>query len=406
MVRVVLAVLVGAIVAALLGYGVSLLLYGQGIALISPSETAGKSTEALLGRPGLNFEAIHHIRVAGAGLPGADGNLSVSIQWPVSLLVIIPALSLMIGGWVASKIVATRGNFVVGALIALPYVAILLIVREWIAVPSSAIALPALPNDIPQFDPGLIAAVLRPEPLSAIFNGLVLGIIFGGIGAIGGPAALWHGVRRGGGIWPAWIRGAFAAAIGGHIVFLLLLALFIGLWLPKQDMDTSARARAGRSYATLLTTGAGWAHYFAHGVTLTGHVEADPGVADVPPTVQTYQAGLLTGFKSEDKTKPIKPVMFALMVVPAVLLFFAGRAAGAESSNRVISAAMMAGFYALIMTAGVLFFSIATSTAISVGDVTSRTSVVLGPSAKYTFPLALGFGFAFGVLGAITRRAR
>jgi hypothetical protein len=402
--KVAIAAVTGAIIAALIGYGVSLLLYGQGLALVGPSAAAGKSSEALLGRAGLNFEAIHHIRFAGAGLPGAPGRLTVSIQWPLSLLVIIPAVALMIGGWAASRIVGIRRNFLVGALVAIPYVVILLVARNWIAVPSSAIALPSLPEAIPQFDPGLVAAVLRPEPLSIIFNALVLGIVFGGVGAVGGPATICRGVRREDSIWPSWVRGAFAAAAIGHIGFFVLLALFIGLWLPKQHLDAEERVKAAHSYTTLLTTGAGWAHYFAHGVTLTGRVEADPGISDVPPTVQTYQAGLISGFKSEDKTKPIKPVMFTLIVIPAIALFIGGRIAGIGSPNRVISAAMMAGVYALIMTAAVLFFNIATQTAITAGDVTSRTSVLLGPSAKYAFPLTLGLGFFFGVIGAMTRR--
>ncbi len=401
---VVIAVVVGAIVAALFGYVTSALLCRHGLGLVTPTEAAGKSMESFLARAGLNFQAIHHIRIAGAGLPGGEGSLSVSILWPISLWAIVPAAALMLGGHVAARIARIRGNFLAGAMIAVPYVIALLVARAWCSAPSVAVALPSLPEAIPQFDPGLVSAMLLPATPSVIFNGLIFGLIFGGIGAVGGPAALLWGLRRSDGIWPGWVRGAFAAAVGGHIVFLAIFAIFLGLWLPGQNMNAAERTKAARSYATLLPTGAAWAQYFAHGVTLTGRVEAKPGIPEASPTVQSYQAGLFSGFASEGKKKPIKPLFFLAMIVPAACLFLAGRMAAVGSESRLGAAAMMAGFYTLLMTAGVIFFTLATSTAIGVGDIVTRTKVVLGPSAKLALPLSLLFAIFFGTLGAIMKK--
>ena len=398
------AALAGAVVAAALGYGLSAAFSALGLALVAPAADARSSTALSAARAGLNFYAIHHVRIVGHGLPGDPTGTYVSILWPITIWAILPAAALMLGGFVSGRLSGARGpaRFSAGAWLALPYVVLLLAGRWLVSVPSAAVALPEIPLRGTAFE--LLPGVLSPAAGGTIFHGLLLGIIFGGLGAIGGFGAIWRGLVRPDGFWPAWARGAFLALATGLVLFFFLLsAVFaVGLSHERRDREEMKPVEIIRIWTTLLPAGVGAADYLAHGVTLRGDIVTRTSIAGTRPVVQTYRAGLITGALAEGKTQRLPRWVFLASLVAAVALVLGGFVAARtdpKPTPRLALAARLAGMYALLLTALVPFFTLALRTAITAGGTKTWTTMTLGPSAAQAFAFGLVFGFVFALIG-------
>jgi hypothetical protein len=399
--RLIYAALVGAVAAALIGYLLSVASSAAGLALVIPAPNVEPDLAGLLTVAGLNYCAIQLILIVGEG-PGA----AVRTSWPLTTWAVLPALALIVGGAVSGRLSGIRGagRFAAGASIAIPYTLILLAARGLFALQSESVrfGLPQIAGA--DIAPETIPALLSPAMASTILYALLFGLVFGGIGAIGLRAA-WRGLVSRESSWPAWARGAVYSLVVGHVVLLLIFTVFLvssAHRLPAEgDMD---RAAVTRSWVTALPTMAGFGHYASHGVTLRGSTVIRPGLAEIPPDVRMYGAGLMRGIITEEgQRRPIPAVAYIALILPAAALTAGGFMAaktGAGPVSKPMLAAGMAGVYALLMTAMVPVYTLAIRTQMSFEEFTTRAAVTLGPAAAQTFVLGLILAFVFALLGA------
>lgn len=401
----------GAVAAVVVGFGLSAAFSAVGPALVAPSEGAHQSARTFLARAGLNLYAIHHIRIAGGGLPGGPSGAYVSIAWPITTWAILPAAALAIGGWLSGRLSGARGRhrFWVGLLSAVPYVIILLAVRGLFGLHTSALRFPLPKIAGVELEPGLLSALLRPAAGSTLFHGLLFGAIFGSIGALGGLRAIWRGLVRRDAFWPSWLRGAVVAVVLGQLIFVALLAAVSGRAMGafSRGGKNTAPGELARGWVTNLAASAGWAYYLAHGVTLRADTAVAPGVPEAEPVVQRYRVGLLTGIVEDDKRKPAPHWAYLLLIVPAAALvtggFLAAKTAGQPASRPALAAGFAAA-YALLLTALVPCYTLALRTVITTQGLTNRTTASIGPSAAQVFALGLILAFVFGFIGVSVYR--
>lgn len=394
---------VGAVIAAVLGYGISAWLSTYGLALITQGNGIHPDLPRFLALAGLNFEGLHHVRIIGSSMPGGPGGVQVSFLWPITIWAAIPALSLMLGGFVSRKLACTRGSsrFAAGALVAVPYVILLLVFRPFFCVPSVSISPPRLDIGGWNLAPESIAAELTPDVWSVILKGLIFGIIFGGVGAIGGFKTIWRGTLRKDSFWPAWMRGAFAAFAIGQIALLLLIVIFAAVQLPRQSQESEGIP--ARSVITFMPTAIGLADYFSHGVTLRGDVFSMPAVDEG----LRERIGIITGIQSGGKKKSLPAWAYIALLIPAGALIAGGRIAARTangSMKRANLAVRMAIIYGMLLTALVPFYSLTQKTVIKMGDMTTRSALTIGPSAAETLIFCMIIAFVFGSLGIILHK--
>jgi hypothetical protein len=409
----------GAVVAAILGYGLSAWLSMLGFALILPTENIKTSLEQYLSRSGLNFLAIHHIRIIGNSMPGGSGGNHISIIWPITTWAIIPAVALMIGGFISVRMSNARGiaRFISGALVAIPYVILLLVARPFFAVSGADISLPSIA--IQGCDTILDAnAQFSPSILSTIFHGLLFGVLFAGIGAFGGPIAAWRKLFQEDSFWPAWMRGAFIALIIGYVFFLFCASFAATRFARYRVSGDSESTLPLKTSITLIPAVSGMADYLAHGITLSGGTSS---TLDFGQGFE-FRAGLIRGIKDSSekstvgelenggkkKPTPIWPKWaYLLLIIPALSLIIGGYITAKTAKRPIRKPAIIigiAGMYALLSTVLIGFFRLTQSSTMAVGDMTNRVAITIGPSAAETFLCSLLFGFIFGLIGVVIYR--
>lgn len=398
-IRLTYSAIVGTVVAAILGYGLSLAFSLFGLALVAPTDGVRPHSALFLERSGLNFLAIHHIKIIGSSLAGEATKANVSIVWPITLWAIIPALALIIGGFTCRKLTNVRqGTFAMGAALAVPYTLVLLIGRAFLSVPSTAVKLPQLPLQGLTVDPSILPTIFNASALSIVLHGLIFGMIFGGLGSLG-----LKGIRKGltqkNAFWPSWARGAVLALVLGQTILLVLIAAFaLG--------STHAKNREWTS-ASLISEEAGLAHYFSHGVTLRGGIESKVGIPEAQPTSESFRAGMLQGTEANGKKKPVKPIAYTALLIPALACLIGGRFAAKKSEKirpKWQLAASFAASYALLMSAIVGLYTLVISTATSFEGIATTASIAVGPSAAEAFAFSLAISFIFGFIGIGTCR--
>jgi hypothetical protein len=329
---------------------------------------------------------MHHIRIVGESSSGA-----VSILWPATILAVLPAAGIIIGGWLAGKIGGAKS----GIWLAVPYTIILLIVRPYVAILSTAISLPAVPVSGAEFDPGLLPRLLSPALVSTLFHGLAFGAFFGAVGGAGGFAAIrrWVAGRTS---WPAWARAALMSLLISEIVFLLLLTALTAVRAGHQEKPN----QVVRVWTTQALAGAKLSHYLAQGVTLRGWVE--------PLQIGSFKIGWFTGIAQEGKEPKRAPFwLYLLGIVPAASLVCGGvMAAKADHglTNRFVLIASTSGAYALFQSAAVLLYTLALGTQITAGGVTTDTALTIAPSAAQAFLFGLIFALIFTTIGVSIHR--
>jgi hypothetical protein len=324
-----------------------------------------------------------------------SANAHVSIAWPITLWAVLPAIALIAGGYVSWKLSGAQGpaRFRAGAAVAIPYTILLLLVRPYFEVPSALVTLPSIPLQGMEFDTRLLPTVFITSVGGVLVQGLLFGVIFAGIGAIGGFRAIWRGLMSRDSFWPSYARGAVVALVVGQVVFIVITAA------ASHKIDkTSQESATGRNpsvdvVASLPT--AGLAHYFSHGVTLKGSIETQL-------TASAFSAGMLTGVENDGKRRPMSKAAYAALLIPALSLILGGLVAAKtarEPLTRPGRAASFAAMYALILTALVPYYTLALRTTVGSGDMLTRATVSVGPSAAQTFVLGLGLAFVFGLVG-------
>lgn len=372
----------GAAAAVIIGFALSLIAAWLGLGILRPSETAADlSFNKTLARAGINLLISHRAAIVG----GSTTNWLV-ISWPLTLWAIIPAASLLVGGYLCSVIISRRaGNkFAVGASTAIPYTMFLLIMRPFCAVLSSSVQLPNLPAKGVEFDFNLLPTAIKLYSSlgDVIIMGLVFGILFGGLGASRGWAKLLSPEV----IKSSWIRGALAALFFGYLT-MSVIAFGITAVTSRWTSVDLIPAVAGNFY--------GMAHGASLKVIRSNTVSSNGSSSE----------GGSTEFESKSVMTPA--AILALGIIPAFWLLAGGSAAAAGSGKSpFIASAKMAAFYALCLTAVSPLFSFVLSQINTAGGVPVKTTVTLSLAPAQIFIGSLIIALVFGTLGAFWSLSR
>jgi hypothetical protein len=388
----------GAVVAAVLGYALSTFASVLGMGLITSVETISfhSDNRLFLYGSGLNFLAIHHIRLLGNGTGVSEG-MHTSIIWPITVWALIPAVALIVGGYISSKLSNGRGagRFASGAAVALPY-AVLLSAASFLFVVPSGIRLPSLPISGWSFDPSLLPLVFKAPLIGTFLHGIVFGLIFAGLGAMGGLRRIWGALVSKGAYWPSWVRGAVAAFLVSKVI-ILLLAVLIAVGQGHRSSNTQ--------WVTPNTMPgiAGMAHCFSCGATLRGSITTKAAMAGNPIS-ESYRVGMLKGLDYDNNKKPLPNLAFLALIIPAVGMVLGGFLAAksaAETRPKLELGVAFACAYALLLSALAPCYMLLINTMSSSG---ARTTLLISPSIAETFIFSFILAFIFGLIGVIIYR--
>ena len=397
------AAVLGALAALVVGYGISYLLCRLGLsAAQGVGESAGPGIENLK-NAALNLYAVQHIRLVGAGeAVDALGNaqrMSASISLPLTIWACIPAVGLLVGGYTAAKMSIAGGRWrslaravFAGVLFAAAMTGLCGVVRAGI----DSSVFPAV--DGWSFNPPAIE--FQPSVGStALFAGL-FGVVFsylGGLMAV--PREVSHGVR---GRWWACGKAVVASAL---VIQLLIACAALWWWTARADTGDKMDEPQARIVDTIpAAAGAGYA--LVHGSSLVGGVEVlAPGSDEVSRPFQmnlNLYAGMETADDEDSRRSTPSAYVYILTAFSAAALLLCGvlgvRWGSADGS--LPTAARITIIHSVYLYLVMKLCSVAWSSEAAVGEFSSRTAVYVAPAYSHGMLIGAAFVFLISFAGA------
>lgn len=350
-------------------------------------------------------------------------SISASVTPPLTLLLLIPAIGLIFGGYLAASTnYGSRRLFSVtrGASISVLYALLVLIIS---LVASATITLPSGDTSL--------NVSLTPQALSAFFNALLWGLVFGALGGYLHSRSLPKAApTRPRSRAAARIRGALAGTgIALVILFTLCLIVVVGLYILAQAGGPALRTQGSPS---ALTGPAGG----NCSIFLQQPDPAAPTPAILPNTLATHISFAIESpslalwvmplsmgaplaisgsgtsiniglFASDCGPGTEGAVFYFLLLLPAVAIFvggwFAARAAQARTDGEAAAVGLL---MAVAITLFLLIATFLTSISISIGLGGIASTVTAAPSITGVLLAGLIGGAVFGTLGSIVGRPR
>src|SRR5579885_1283674 len=359
------------------------------------------------------------------GASGIPASASEGVTPPVTLLLLLPAIGLIFGGYLAASTnYNNRRLFSItrGASIGILYALLLLIISL-----ATSISLSLSVQSIPDFSTNVS---VTPDGFSAFLSGLVCGIIFG---AIGGalqsrsipPAPPARPASRG---WTL-IRGVLSGAVKAlGIYFVLCLILVIGLYAVAQlggpalhTQGTPSPTSSSSTCQVFLqqpdpSTQPIFKNDFPTHVSFT--IES-PTVAlwvmmvsmGAPLQVSALGQNISLGlFNASCQPGSEGAVFYSLLLLPAACIFLGGwmaaRAVQPRSTQEAVwTGLLMAPAIAILSLVASLLASLSESISLS-GLGLGSTTITFGPAIGWLLLASLLFGGVFGALGNLVGRPR
>ena len=362
---------------------------------------------------------------AGVAVTGA-----VSSTAPTTLLLIIPAIGLIIGGYLAASTDYTerrRFSIIRGASICLLY-ALLTLIASLFA--SGSLAAKSTTDGLTVALSGTITA----DAVSVFFNALLWGAIFG---AFGGYLRAWAFPQMPHSRLYERIRGTLVgagAALGAYFVLCLLLVIILyilgQLFTPSLLNQSSSStvttgglcsALASSSSASAQPTGSSdFARYIAFIIGSPSLAFWLMALSMGAPIQISGAVNLSIGLFGADCQLGSGGILYALLLIPAAALFLGGWVAARSARPRTTSETagvglLMAGALAIFMLLFTFFASSTISEHFSLNlsglgtagsQVSTNQSVSEGPAIGGIIIASLLFGSLFGVLGSLVGRQR
>lgn len=350
-----------------------------------------------------------------AGTLGTTLTASASVTPPITLLLLIPAIGLIFGGYfAASTNYSGRRLFSItrGASIGILYALLVLLIS---LVASTSITI------------STTSVNFSPDALSAFLSGLACGVVFGALGgALQGrsipPIAQARPVSRA----RARIRGALvgsAWALG--IYFVLCLILVLALYVVAQVGGPALHTQGTPS----LTTSNSTCQVFLQQpdssaqpilqnnfATHLSFVLESPALAlwvmtvstGAPLQISASGVALTIGyFNTSCQPGPDGILLYLFLLLPAASIFLGGwlaaRSAQPGTSQEAAGIGLlMAPTLAILL----LLFSLLASISVTISLFSLSSTANFGPAVGWTLLAGLLFGGVFGVLGSLAGRPR
>jgi len=312
------AVLYGVVVTLVVGYGLSYLAGRVGMGVITGPASVERNAFTLAG---LNLYASQHITLMGSGIsPGETARIHATMTFPVTLWAVIPALALMIGGFVAARVRTASGRWgMIGAALAagVIYAAVLAGFAGLVSAKFISSAIPAVqgwevnPPDIP----------FRPSVVGTLIDGSLFAIVFSYLGGLiaarDGPGPSFPG---------KWWACAKAVVIVG-LTIQALMALGLWTWFATSSRLREEDRWAQPKFAQMLPTAAGMGYALVHGATLScAAVPVNFPSASYAADMQLYRG---IAVREQDKTthKPLGRWVWIAALIGAIAALASGRLA-------------------------------------------------------------------------------
>ncbi len=364
------------------------------------------------------------------GVPQVALTGAISSTAPTTLLLIIPAIGLIIGGYLAASTDYTerrRFSTIRGASICILY-ALLTLIASLFA--SGSLAAKSTTDGLTVALSGTITA----DAVSVFFNALLWGAVFG---AFGGYLRAWAFPQMPHSRLYERIRGALVgtgAALGAYFVLCLLLVIILyilgQLFTPSLLNQSSSSTVTTGGLCTALaqsssrsaqpTGSSDFARYVSFIIGSPSLAFWLMALSMGAPIQISGAANLSIGLFGADCQLGSGGILYALLLIPAAAIFLGGWVAARSARPRTTSETagvglLLAGALAIFMLIFTFFASSTISEHVSLNlsglgtagsQLSTNQSVSEGPAIGGTIIASLLFGGIFGVLGSLVGRQR
>lgn len=314
--------LYGAAVSVVVAYGLSYLFERLGAGAITGAGTWHSRQSLML--TALNLYACQHVSLVGSGTLPEMGRVHATVNLPLTLWAVIPAFSLMLGGFIAARARSSAGRWsAIGAAImsGLIYAAMLAAVAHIVSAKFLSAALPAVsaPGISTEFNP--LDIPFSPSVIGALSYGSLFGVLFCYLGAL---CAVRDGRREPApGKWWACAKAVLTVAI----VMQLLVAIAGGAWLVLSSRYSALDAATRPKYIQIIPAATGIAYSLLFGAKLS--YAATP--ATMPDAARSADISLYRGITTKEGNSVTRkpPWRYAWIgaVIGALMALASGRLA-------------------------------------------------------------------------------
>lgn len=343
------AAVTGGVMAVFIAYVLSLAGLWTGIVEVTAPGSPRQLDLSTLNRAGLDLYAMQHVTLSGSGTFTSEfmgvQPVATSITLPLTLWAVIPALALLVGGYVAGlrrRGTGTLSIALTAVLAGIVYAAILALGSYVFRGELDPSALPSIGGV--DFNPPPVD--LRPALASVILSAGLFGVIFAYLGGM--IASRGERGRLSPNRW--WVCGKAILLIA--IVIHLIVVLGFGAWLLWSSPDDIAEGEARWQIFTMSPTIAGIAYSLIHGATLVGSVDSPlQGDEDsLGARVNLYKGVALPG--TREASEPLWAIYTYIVAGISLLAAFLGGALAARWGSRdgsVLTGLRIAVIFAVLM---------------------------------------------------------
>ncbi len=315
------AAISGAMIALALAFLLSWVGLNFGVANITSDGAKAEFGTAALSRAAINLYVMQHVTLNGSGSVSTFAGpqkVSDSVTLPITLWAFIPALSLLVGGYVAGRrrIGAERMGVIFSSVLSgIIYTIVLCAGSFFVKAKLDPSALPSI--DGASFNPHDI--LLSPDMLSATLSAGLFGVVFAYLGGM----IVQRGESRflpNPGQW--WVCGK--ALVFVAVIVQFIMAVGIGIWVFRSNSD-KLQGSSRTQILAMSPTATGIAYSLLYGWTLKGAVESpmqrEAGV--ISGKANIYSGIVVTG-KNGQTLRMKTAVVVASVIIGGLMAFIAG----------------------------------------------------------------------------------
>lgn len=315
-----------ALLALVVGYGLSYLLTVFGLGIVSAPAGSPRHGPTVLRHAGLNLYAAQRVTLAGEGVTATasgGGSVRAQVTLPLTVWVLVPVAAIAFAGFMSARSRAGRGRAgMIGPAAAggMLYAVALALLSPHAEARISSSVLPTV--DAVSFNPPDI--LFSPHAFSTLALGAVFGVVFAYLGAL--IAVRGEPFEEGRGRW--WVCGK--SSIGAALAMQLLIASALLVWFVHSPVSEQGDGPTICRFAEMLPTAAGTGYALVHGASLIAGMEsAYSGGRPMRPLyaqVNLY-GGVVRQDDRETTRRPISPYVYILSLLAAVAVMVSGRLA-------------------------------------------------------------------------------